>query len=344
MSANRQIGEILNTAQKIVILQADNPDADSLGSALALEAILAEQGKDTYLYCGVDIPDYLKYLEGWSRVNKDLPSQFDLSVIVDASTLDLFERLKDSGNMSRLATKPCIVLDHHAETANDIDFATVVLNDDDASSTCEVIHMLSKELGWKVPQDALPYLLTGILGDTQGLSNQLARAETYHAVGELVEQGVDRPALEELRRASSKMPESIFRYKAKLIERTELFADGRIALVTVPQDEIISYSPLYNPGPLIQTDMLQIDGVLVGIVCKVYDTGRITGMIRCNSSGGIGSDLAAALGGGGHAYAAGFKIQDGRSYDEIKKECIAKATELLDNLNKKDFDEAIQHA
>ena len=159
-----------------------------------------------------------------------------------------------------------------------------------------------------------------------------------------MEQGVDRPALEELRRASSKMPESIYRYKAKLIDRTELYADGRLAIVSVPQDEINTFSPLYNPGPLIQTDMLQIDGVLVGIVCKVYDTGRVTGMIRCNPSGGIGSDLATALGGGGHAYAAGFKVQDGRPFSEVKKETIAKATELLDSLTKKDFDEAIQHA
>ncbi len=338
------IKSLVTAAQKVVILQADNPDADSLGSALALEAILSDMGKDTYLYCAVDVPDYLKYLEGWSRVTKDLPSQFDLSIIVDASTLDLFERLKDSGKMSRIADKPCLVLDHHAETANNIDFATEILNDHAASSTAEVIYTLCKENKWIVPKDALPYILTGILGDTQGLSNQLARAETYHIVGQLIEQGVDRPALEELRRAYSKMPESIFRYKAMLIERTELFADGRIAIVTVPQNEIITYSPLYNPGPLIQPDMLQIDGVLVGIVCKVYDTGRVTGMIRCNSSGGIGSDLAVSLGGGGHAYAAGFKIQDGRQFVDIKTQCIAKATELLDNLSKKDINEAVQHA
>ncbi len=344
MSEAKSIKAVIDAAQKIVILQADNPDADSLGSALALEAILSEQGKDVYLYCAVDVPDYLKYLEGWSRVNKELASQFDASIIVDASTLDLFERLKDSTNLSWLRAKPCVVLDHHVETTNDIDFATGILNDHDASSTCEVIYAFSKEMGWKVPKDALPYILTGILGDTQGLSNQLTRAETYHIVGELVEQGVDRPALEELRRASSKMPESIFRYKATLIDRTELFADGRLAIVTVPQNEINSYSPLYNPGPLIQTDMLQIDGVLVGVVCKVYDNGRVTGMIRCNPSGGIGSDLAAALGGGGHAYAAGFKVQDGRPFSEIKDQCIANATELLDNLRKEEVHEAIQHA
>ena len=161
---NTKINELVSSANNIVILQADNPDADSLGSALALEAILSELGKTTHLYCAVDMPDYLKYLDGWSRVNKDLPSKFDLSIIVDASTLDLFERLKSSDGISWLRTKPCIVLDHHAETSNDIDFASIILNDHNASSTCEVIYSTSKEVGWKLPSDALPYILTGILG------------------------------------------------------------------------------------------------------------------------------------------------------------------------------------
>src|SRR5438045_3560710 len=50
-----QIQGIINGAQRIVILQADNPDGDSLGSALALEQILHEMGKEPLLYCGVDI-------------------------------------------------------------------------------------------------------------------------------------------------------------------------------------------------------------------------------------------------------------------------------------------------
>jgi nanoRNase/pAp phosphatase (c-di-AMP/oligoRNAs hydrolase) len=58
-----QIQQLVGDAQKIVVVQADNPDADSLGSALALEHILGDLGKDVYLYCGVDIPTYLRYLE-----------------------------------------------------------------------------------------------------------------------------------------------------------------------------------------------------------------------------------------------------------------------------------------
>ena len=58
-SEAEQIQGILNNATRVVILQADNPDGDSMGSALALEHILADMGKEPLLYCGVHIPSYL---------------------------------------------------------------------------------------------------------------------------------------------------------------------------------------------------------------------------------------------------------------------------------------------
>src|SRR6266508_434019 len=93
----KQIGEILDAAQRVVVLQADNPDGDSLGSALALEQILGDMGKEPILYCGVDIPSYLRYLPGWDRVTRDLPGQFDASIIVDTGADSLFENLEKSG-------------------------------------------------------------------------------------------------------------------------------------------------------------------------------------------------------------------------------------------------------
>jgi phosphoesterase RecJ-like protein len=149
-------------------------------------------------------------------------------------------------------------------------------------------------------------------------------------MAELVELGVDRPKLEEKRREYGKMQPEIFRYKAELIRRTEFAYDGRIAYASVPQNEINQYSPLYNPAPLIQNDMLQTLGVQVAIVFKTYADGKITAAIRCNPSAPVGAQLAEYFGGGGHKFASGFKITDGRKFDEIKTDCIAAAAELLD--------------
>lgn len=337
------INELLGNAKVIVVLQADNPDADSLGSSLALEHILGDMGKNVHLYCAVDMPGYLHYLRGWDRVSRELPKQFDASIIVDASTLTLFEKLQQNGEKGWVAAKPCIVLDHHGSVMNHIDFATVSLLDEQSSSCSELIYNLAKQLNWHISPEAGTFLMTGILADTQGLANDLASAHTYRVMAELVELGVNRPELEELRREYNRMPESIFRYKAKLIERTEIAANGRIAYVTVPYPEINTYSPLYNPVPLIQNDMLSTSGVQMAIVFKQYEDGKVTGAIRANVGYGVADKLAKHLGGGGHPYASGFKIERGRPFNEIKSECIEFATQLLDNLDKETPDETLQH-
>lgn len=330
-SNTEEIQKIITEANRIVILQADNPDGDSLASALALEQILGDLGKEPVLYCAVDMPSYLRYLEGWDRVQKDIPNQFDASIVVDASTITLFEKLSMSGQQGWLGAKPCIVLDHHESVDKLLPFATVTVNDHNKASTGDLIYGLAKLFGWPMNHKTKEYIMTSILGDTQGLTNQLASADTYRVMADLIDGGVNRPMLEELRREYNKMPPDIFKYKSELIRRTQFAADNKISFVSIPQSEINKFSPLYNPAPLIQTDMLQTSGVQIAIVFKEYSDGHLTAAIRCNPGAGIGAMLAESFGGGGHPFASGFKVSN-KPFDEVKSECIKKAAELINTL------------
>lgn len=329
-----KIGGLIGGAKSIVVIQADNPDGDSLASALALEEILGGLGKQVHLYCGVDIPEYLRHISGWDRVAKEIPSSFDLTIIVDTSALVLLEKLENSPYRNWVASRPVIVIDHHADVPCDIPYATIVHNDHDAVATGEAIYKLAEKLNWPLNLQAKTHITSSILADSLGLSSEGTTAQTYKIMAELIEGGVDRPALEEARRSFSKMPGVIFKYKARLIERTEFVGDERIALVEIPDNEIIEFSPLYNPAPLIQQDMLQTEGVRVAVVIKIYKDGKVTGSIRCNSGFGIAADLAKNFGGGGHSYAAGFKITAPSSHKDVKSECINLAIELLDKIKK----------
>ena len=60
---------LVDDAKKIIVIQAENPDGDSIGSAIALEDILGALGKEVFLYCPVAIPKYLRYVAGWDRVS-----------------------------------------------------------------------------------------------------------------------------------------------------------------------------------------------------------------------------------------------------------------------------------
>lgn len=326
------IQDILAAARRVVVLQADNPDGDSLGSTLALEQILGHMGKEPILYCGVDIPQYLRYLAGWDRVVKDLPPQFDAAIIVDTGADSLFEQLEKNGQKGWLKAKPVIVIDHHATEAS-IDFANVMCNHT-AVATTEVIYELAQQLEWPLNHTAKEMIVTGIMADSLGLVTEATSARSIHIIAELVEGGVNLAELEYKRRNLMRKSPELVHYKGDLLQRVEYFNDNQVAVITIPWEEIVQYSFQYNPSMLVLDDMRMTTGTHVAIAFKTYQDNRITAKIRCNQGYPVADKLAEHFGGGGHPYASGFKIQDGRPFREIKSECVSLAFRLLNQLEK----------
>src|SRR6266404_2590634 len=325
-----KIEAAVKAAHKVVLVQADNPDGDSLASCLALEEILGDLGKEVTMYCGVDIPSYLRYLPGSTRVVNQLPNQFDLSIIVDTSSEGLLEQLNKTGAKGWLAARPSVIIDHHA-TAPTITFASVICNHP-AVASGEVIYELAQQLGWRLNARAKEYLAIAILSDSLGLTSESTTSRSIHIVAELVEAGVKLAELESARRETMRREPELIHYKGQLLQRVEFHDNGRIATVSIPHDEIIKYSPLYNPPMLVLDDMRLAKDTDLAVAFKLYGDGRITAKVRCNYGFGIGDKLAEHFGGGGHPYAAGFKVTDGRSFESIKAETIETASKLLDEI------------
>lgn len=336
LKVDNKIRQQIEESQRIVILQADNPDADSLGSALALEQILGEMGKSVALYCAIDVPSSLKYLAGWDRVVRELPSTFDLAIIVDASTFSLFDNLKKAGKLSTILARPLIVLDHHSGVKEEISGSNVnTLVDIKVASTGELIYKLALKNNWPLDVTSGRAIMASILGDSQGLTNDLAQAGTYHVMADLLELGVSRVELEESRREFSRMSQKVFAYKSDLMHRVEFKNDGKLAVSTIFQAEINEFSPLYNPSVLIHFEVLQVDSVAASIFFKVYDSGRVTASIRTKYGFPIAAQLAEVMGGGGHDYSAGFRIENTNDFDGVKLSCETEAIKLIEAIEPK---------
>ncbi|HET8670043.1 MAG TPA: DHH family phosphoesterase, partial [Candidatus Saccharimonadales bacterium] len=295
-----KIRDILGGAQHIVIVQADNPDGDSLGSALALEHILGDMGKSVYLYCGVDIPSYLRYLPGWDRITKELPPNFDAAIIVDTSADSLLEKLSETNQKASLKTRPLIVVDHHATEAT-ITYATVMCNKP-VVATGEVLYELAQQLGWPLSQGAKEMIATSIMADSLGLVTDATSARSIHIIAELVEGGVSLANLEHARRQLMRKSPELTHYKGQLLQRVEYYGDNRVAVVSIPWEEIEKYSPSYNPSMLVIDDMRMTTDTQVAISFKIYKDGKVTAKIRCNQNAPVGGRLAEHFGGGGHMY------------------------------------------
>lgn len=318
------IADLIIPAKKIVIIQAENPDGDSLGSSLALEELLGDQGKDVTMYCPVDIPRYLRYFPGWDRVVNQFPTNADLAIIVDTSADILLSKVLDTpGVRHYLETHPVLVLDHHTSEST-LSFEHTMVSSD-AVATGQLIFDIAHKLEWAINPSAAQAMLGAIMSDSLGLTTPNTSAETFHAAGELTSLGASNAAIETARREFMKKSPDILAYKGKLIERIEYFCDGKLAIVHVPFEEIEQYSDQYNPGALIGDELRLVEGVEVGAVIKTYPDGKLTARLRTNSP--VAETIAGYFGGGGHKYAAGFRIYE--SYEKMLPELIDAASKAL---------------
>ncbi len=317
--------ETLSNAQKIVIIQAENPDGDSLGSSLALDELLTEAGKDVKLYCAIDIPKYMHYIKGWDRVEKDWPADREVAIIVDTQAEALIQQaLATPGVRHFLETHPVIILDHH-ETTGDLPFETITVVDPSAVATSEVLYHLAKEAGWNITPDAAESMFISIQADSLGLTTPSTTANSYQVAADLVMLGANPAAIENRRKEYMKKPADILTYKGQLIERIEYLLDGKLAIVHIPWDDIQTYSDRYNPSVLVLEEMRMVEGVEAAVAIKTYPDGKVTGKIRVNAP--IADKIAGYFGGGGHAYAAGFKVFE--NYDTIISELVTATDKAL---------------
>ncbi len=318
--------DFLDGKEKICIIQAENPDGDSIGSAIALDYLLSD--KEVSLYCPVDVPKYLHYFADWSRVTNEFDYKADGYIIVDtAAEVLLSKMLDDTAIRNRLYSAPVLVIDHH-ETPDDLQFPHESIIEI-RPACAEVIFRIAKELKIEINKEAAEAIFQGILSDTLGLTSVAMTDETFEIAAELTRLGANISELEERRREFMKKSPRILDYKADLIKRIEYSLDGQLATVHIPWDDIREYSDEYNPNVLILEEMRLVEGVKVAVAVKTYPDGKVTGKIRCASDAQIADKVAGYFGGGGHPYAAGFRTYD-TTYEEVIKELVHLVPELLD--------------
>lgn len=314
----------LSGKNRICIIQAENPDGDSLGSAIALDYIL--QNTENTLYCPVDVPRYLRYFPDWSRVTNEFDYRADGYIIVDtAASVLLSKLLDDAAIRNSLYSKPVLVLDHH-ETEDDLEFSHEAIIEPLPACT-ELIYQIAVDQKLAIPLPAAEAIYAGISSDTLGLVSASVTADTMRVLAGLIDLGVSPSELDERRREFMKKSPRILDYKADLIKRIEYSLDNQLATVHIPFEDIQAYSDEYNPNVLILEEMRLVEGVIVAIAVKTYPDGKVTGKIRTSEP--IADQIAGYFGGGGHPFAAGFRTYD-IQYADVVADVVKILPELLE--------------
>jgi phosphoesterase RecJ-like protein len=298
--------EVLRTAPTVALACHVNPDADALGSMLALAHHLVARG--TAVTCAFpnpphDVPRWAELLPGRDLlVDADsFPSAPDVMVTCDCAS---FDRLGPLGHAATEAGE-LIWIDHHR--SND-GRGTIRVVDPLASSTCELVAALIDAIGGELTDASAVCLYAGLVTDTGRFQYEAASPSTLRLAARLREHPFDHArlsqALYEDNRAAYLEVASVAMARARL--------DPGADLVWT----YVLWSDLEHAGvgPADVDDLIDVVRSTreadVAALVKQQRDGRFKVSVRSRGGHDL-SAVATAFGGGGHRLAAGYTSEAG---------------------------------
>jgi phosphoesterase RecJ-like protein len=297
----------LTGGERVLLLAHVSPDADALGSALAVGIALERLGVDVAVSFGDDpfaVPRVLRSLPGQHLLAApDAVSERPVVVSFDVSAVS---RL---GVLQAVAERAStfVAVDHHSSYTG---FGGIHLVDVSAPATAVLALELVDRLGVRLDREMATAIYAGLVTDTGSFKYAATTPHTHEVAARLLATGMRHDLVS--RHLYDDEPYGVVRLLGGALDRSVLEerAVGGLGLVwtVVTADDRAAFGlPLDAAERVIDT--LRIAGEAeVACVLKQDDDGAWRVSMR--SKGRIDvSAVALALDGGGHRFAAGFTGQ-----------------------------------
>ncbi|MEV5539552.1 DHH family phosphoesterase [Saccharopolyspora shandongensis] len=297
----------LSEASDVTLFAHINPDADALGSALALGRALRRRGCAVRVSFGMpELPPFsLRDLDGDDLVvpPDEVPAAPPVLVVCDTGSLQRLGKLADRVGATIAAGGDVIVIDHHVSNTR---YGTLHLVDEHAEATVMIVLRLLDELGAELDLPTARCLYAGLVTDTRSFRH--ASAATHRAAARLLEAGVDpeattRPLLDTHPFAWMNMLSEVLG-EARL-EPTAAQGLGFVhATVRLAHSDGLRSEDVDSVIDVVRTT----SEAEVAAVLKETAPEHWSVSLRSDSRVDVGH-AAAACGGGGHRLASGFTAQ-----------------------------------
>ncbi len=290
--------EALGSARGILIVTHIEPDGDAIGSLLGLGNALRAQGQD--VTCAVDggVPPGLQFLPHADRVLSTLPDLgADLLISVDANSPERVGLVGAQG-MARCGT--VINLDHHVSNTG---FGDIQLVMPDAASASEVVFHWLRSLSLPLSCDVARPLLTGLVTDTLGFRTSNVRASTLRTALELMESGVSLHDI--VAQTFDSRPFAEFLLWQQVLPSITL--KGGVVAAQIRVEDCRRAGLEAGEDGDLPSLLRSTDEARVAVVFRELEDGNVSLSMRSKPPWDV-ARVAVALGGGGHAQAAGATI------------------------------------
>jgi len=294
-------------AESVILTTHVKPDADGLGSALALARWLRGEGKAVRLVVPTAPPEKYAFLDRDGRLEvagRDVQvagiPQPDLVCVVDTCTWQQLE------GMEPLLAEPgaeVLVIDHHRTRDR---LATVELVDPSAAAAVVLVHRLLVRAGAALDADTATDLFVGLAGDTDWFRLPNVEADTLRLAGDLVQAGASPWDIHARLNLSDSLSKLRLWGLAMATLRPAL--DGRVTVLHVTREMFRDAGTGPGDTESLINVCLQVRGALAGVM--LVETEKDEVRVSLRSVPGVNVlQVAERFGGGGHVRAAGARLE-----------------------------------
>ncbi|MEN9919726.1 MAG: hypothetical protein RL662_2162 [Bacteroidota bacterium] len=303
-----KVEELLDKADKAVIITHVSPDGDAIGSSLGLYHYLINLGLEVNVIVPNEFPYFLKWVKGAKDILiHEKYAEFSEKLIADADLIfcldfNVLSRIKNVANAVEASKAKKVLIDHHPYPA---DFCDVTISHPEISSTSELIFRLICRMGdfEALTKSSAEAIYMGMMTDTGAFTYNSNDPAIYSIIGQLLTKGIDK----------DKIYSNVYhgytadRYRMMgyiLSERMKIFEELGVALLWLSEAEQRRFNSQKGDTESFANLPLNIKGVTFSAFLR-EDQGMVK--ISFRSQGDFPSNTFATkcFNGGGHRNAAG---------------------------------------
>jgi len=288
-----EVKKKIESADAITILSHLNPDADALGTALGLYALLSKDKskKVEVVNASVALPFYLDFLPNFRKIKHHMDYSNSLIVSCDCGSVD---RLGFD-----LEGRDILNIDHHKSNTH---YGSINVIFPEYASSSQVAFDLFKEI-YKIDANTATCLYAALLSDTRYFTTSSVNEKVFLVANALVKLGANPSdvAFNFTQRRSL----SSFRILERALASLSLHEEAKIATLKVTKEDIkatgasvpdmdgvVGYAKSLATVEIALFAMELEDGIRISLRSKTVDVSKV----------------AMAFGGGGHEVAAGITL------------------------------------
>lgn len=301
---SEEVKQKIKNANAISILSHLNPDADTLGTALGIYALLSQDKskKIEVVNASTHLPRHLDFLPNFHKIKHHMDYEDSLIFTCDCGSVD---RLGFD-----LSGREIINIDHHQSNTR---YGTInVIKEDDASAS-QVAYELFREI-YPINKEVATCFYAALLSDTRYFTTTSMNEKVFNVARDLVKAGAVPNDI--AYHFTQRRPLSSLRILQKALSSLSLHHEARIATFMVTKKDIEETGATMPDMEGIVDYGRSLATVEVSVFAMELD-GSIR--ISLRSKRADVSKVAMAFGGGGHKVASGFTLTQFGLQESIDK-------------------------